>query len=45
MVVKSRELLDKKVVCEDLTLGDVKSVMIDSDHWKVTHLEVLMSLR
>ena len=43
MSIKSRDIRWKKVVCEDLTLGDVKSVMIDSDHWKVTHLEVELS--
>lgn len=40
MSIKSNELIDKKVVCEDLTVGEVKEVIIDSDQWKVTHLEV-----
>lgn len=40
MAIKSKELLDKKVVCEDLVVGEVKEVAIDPDQWKITHLEV-----
>ena len=40
MDIKGRELLDKKIICEDLEVGKVKEVMINSDEWKVTHLEV-----
>ncbi len=43
MPFKSRELLYKKVMCEDLTVGEVKEVIIDPDKWKVTHLEVELS--
>ena len=43
MSIKSRKLLDKKVVCEDLTVGEVKEVIIDPDKWKITHLEVELS--
>jgi hypothetical protein len=43
MSLKSRKLLYKKVVCEDLTVGEVKEVIIDPDKWKVTHLEVELS--
>ncbi len=40
MAIKSNEILDKKVVCEDLTVGDVKEVVVDPEQWKITHLEV-----
>ena len=43
MPIKSRELLDKKVVCENLTVGEVKEVIIEPDQWKTTHLEVELS--
>jgi sporulation protein YlmC with PRC-barrel domain len=40
MSVKYRDVRWKKVVCEDLTVGEVKEVIIDPSNWKVTHLEV-----
>lgn len=43
MAIKSSELLDNRVVCEDLTVGEVKNVIIDPEQWKVTHLEVELS--
>ena len=43
MPIKSRELFDKKVVCENLTVGEVKEVIIEPDQWKTTHLEVELS--
>ena len=43
MPIKSRELLDKKVVCENLTVGEAKEVIIEPDQWKITHLEVELS--
>ena len=41
--VKSRSLLNKNVVCEDLIVGSVKEVIIAPAKWKVTHLEVGLS--
>jgi sporulation protein YlmC with PRC-barrel domain len=41
--VKSRSLLNKNVVCEDLIVGSVKEVIIAPDKWRVTHLEVGLS--
>ncbi|MBN1244544.1 hypothetical protein JXA31_03015 [Candidatus Bathyarchaeota archaeon] len=43
MSIKSRDLRWKKVVCEELTVGEVKEVIIDPSTWKVTHLEVDLS--
>jgi sporulation protein YlmC with PRC-barrel domain len=43
MSVKSRDLRWKKVICEDLTVGEVKELIIDPSTWKVTHLEVDLS--
>jgi len=43
MSIKSRDLRWKKVICEDLTVGEVKEMIIDPSTWKVTHLEVDLS--
>jgi sporulation protein YlmC with PRC-barrel domain len=43
MSIKSRNLRWKKVICENLTVGEVKEVIIDPSNWKVTHLEVELS--
>jgi len=40
MAVKYKDVRWKKVICEDLTVGEVKEVVIDTSNWKVTHLEV-----
>ena len=40
MDIKSDGLLEKRIVCEDLEVGKVKEFIIDSDQWKITHLEV-----
>jgi len=40
MDLKAKELLEKKIVCEDLDVGKVKEFIFDSDQWKITHLEV-----
>lgn len=40
MAIKGRQVLDKKVICEDMTVGEVKDVVIDLEQWKITHLEV-----
>lgn len=40
MAVKYKDIRWKKVICEDLTVGEVKEVVIDTSNWKVTHLEV-----
>jgi sporulation protein YlmC with PRC-barrel domain len=38
--IKSRDVRWKKVICEDMTVGEVKELIIDPSSWKVTHLEV-----
>jgi hypothetical protein len=43
MSIKSRDLRWKKVFCEDLTVGEVREIIIDPSNWKVTHLEVYLS--
>jgi hypothetical protein len=43
MSIKSRDLRWKKVVCEDLTVGEVKEIIIDPSNWKVSHLELSLS--
>ncbi|MCK4952773.1 PRC-barrel domain-containing protein [Candidatus Bathyarchaeota archaeon] len=35
-----RELVGKKVICEDLNVGTVKEIIFDLNNWKITHLEV-----
>jgi hypothetical protein len=40
MSIKSRDIRWKKVICEDLTVGEAKEIIIDPSSWKVTHLEV-----
>lgn len=32
--------MGKMIVCEDLEVGKVKELVIDSEQWKVTHLEI-----
>jgi len=43
MSVKSRDLRWKKIICEDLTVGEAKELIIDPSSWKVTHLEVALT--
>ena len=43
MSIKYKDIRWKKVICEDLTVGEVKEVIIDPSKWKVTHLEVGLS--
>jgi sporulation protein YlmC with PRC-barrel domain len=40
MAIKFKDVRWKKVVSEDLTVGEVKEVIIDPSTWKITHLEV-----
>lgn len=40
MELKSAQLLGKKVVCENLDVGKVHELVIDTEQWKITHLEV-----
>ena len=40
MSIKSRDIRWKKVICENLTVGEVKEIIIDPSTWKITHLEV-----
>lgn len=40
MSIKFKDIRWKKVISEDLTVGEVKEVIIDPTTWKVTHLEV-----
>lgn len=43
MPIKDRELVEKKVVCEDLLVGKVKGIIIEPEKWEITHLEVELS--
>lgn len=37
---KVKDIANKKVLCEDLTVGEVKEVMYDPQKWKITHFQV-----
>jgi len=43
MSLNYKDLRWKKVICENLTVGEVREIMIDPSNWKVTHLEVDLS--
>ncbi len=38
--IKSSELVNSSIFVEDMKLGKIKNVLIDSEGWKLTHLEV-----
>ena len=40
MSLNYKDVRWKKIVSEDLTVGEVKEVLIDPSTWKITHLEV-----
>jgi sporulation protein YlmC with PRC-barrel domain len=40
MSLKYKDVRWKKVISEDLTVGEVKEVIIDPSTWKITHLEL-----
>jgi len=40
MSKRYKDIRWKKVVCEDLTVGEVKEIIIDPTTWKITHLEL-----
>ena len=40
MKVKFYELLDKNVFVDDEKIAKIKDVIIDTDEWKITHLEI-----
>jgi sporulation protein YlmC with PRC-barrel domain len=40
MSLKYKDVRWKKVISEDLTVGEVKEVLINPSTWKITHLEV-----
>jgi hypothetical protein len=40
MSLNYKDVRWKKVVSEDLTVGEVKEVIIDPSNWKITHLEL-----
>ena len=40
MDIKGVELLEKKIICEDLQVGKVREYIINPEEWKITHLEV-----
>ncbi len=42
-MIKVREILDRRIICEDLMVGEVKEIMFDPDEWKITHFEVKLS--
>lgn len=37
---KFKDLRWKKVICEDLAVGEVKEIIIDPSTWKISHFEV-----
>jgi sporulation protein YlmC with PRC-barrel domain len=43
MAIKYKDVRWKKVICEDITVGEVKEVIIDPSNWKVTHLEIALT--
>jgi sporulation protein YlmC with PRC-barrel domain len=43
MPIRYKDVRWKKIICENLTVGEVKEVIIDPSNWKVTHLEVELS--
>jgi sporulation protein YlmC with PRC-barrel domain len=43
MAIKYKDVRWKKVICEDMTVGEVKEVIIDPSNWKVTHLEIALT--
>jgi sporulation protein YlmC with PRC-barrel domain len=38
--MKLSEMIEREVYVENFKVGDVKDVIVDSEEWKVTHLEV-----
>ncbi len=40
MSINYKNIRWKKIICEDLTVGELKEIVIDTSTWKVTHLEV-----
>ena len=40
MKVKFYELLNKNVFVDDEKIAKIKDVIIDTDEWKITHLEI-----
>ena len=43
MSIKFKDVRWKKVICEKMTVGEVKEIIIDSSNWKITHLMVELS--
>jgi hypothetical protein len=40
MSLKGKDLRWKKVICENITVGEGREIVINPITWKVTHLEV-----
>ena len=38
--MKFQELMDKDVFVENMKIGQIKDVVIDTEEWKITHLEI-----
>jgi len=43
MALKYKDVRWKKVLCENMTVGEVKEVVIDPSNWKITHLELTLT--
>jgi sporulation protein YlmC with PRC-barrel domain len=43
MTLKYKDVRWKKVICENMTVGEVKEVIIDPFNWKITHLELALT--
>jgi len=41
--MKVKDIVNKKIVSEDLIVGEVKEVLFDPKQWKITHLEVKLT--
>ena len=39
-IVRASQLINKPVWSGDLEIGTVKEVIVDTEEWKVTHLEI-----
>ncbi len=40
MKIKFYELIDKNVFIDNENIAQIKDVIIDTDEWKITHLEI-----
>ena len=41
--MKISELVNQKVYAEDIKIGEVKDIYVNTEEWKVTHLEIQLT--